>query len=816
MKIFTANYACLFIKVLVLISLITVFSIQSFSQTGVSITTTTSTSVDPSALLDLNNQQLSNVNKKGLLLPRVVSTSDVQTPIANGLMVYQTGSLSGIYYYNGTVWVLLTTPANGNGNFILNQIAPTQNPGNFNITGSGTIAGTFTSSGGAINLNSPSTSNNAFATNINVGSAASNNTGTITIGGSSSGNGSQAVNIGTSYSGSSSNTISIGTGTSGSAVNNINIGTAATGSGTNSIIIGTNAGTNPTAIFSGSGGVSINTGTNTSPVTIGGTGPQTISIGASLTGSPGIINLGVNTENLSTNISGGTVNINNGATNKITNINAGGATGTLNIGGITSGTPSGAVNINYGLNITKPININTGTNNTGTVSIGGTGNTTNQTINVGGSGLQTVNVGTGLGAGSIVNIGSNTGDAGSSQTNIKSGTGGVNINASVNQPTSINTGNSNKDVTIGNGLNNLILPKFATNSIIFYTTAGNGTVSGLVPGSNGQVLTLSGGIPAWSSSIPSGSSDYIQNQVLSSQAANFWIGGPASIGTANVSTQQLTVSANTGLLNNAAIVGLNTTATGYAIKGTNSASNNNANASGGVLGVTSQSNSAGTVGGNLNSNGTGVFGIGNNIATASFLPNGSGGAFTGLTTGVYAFYSNGPGQAIYTSDNLGNIVRVNYYSGTTQYKIFGNGTMPVSCSVKDEQGNMRIMHAPETPEFYFEDYGEGKLANGKTHIVLDPVFAKNVVISQKHPLRVFIQLEGDCNGVFVTNKTQNGFDVIELSSGKSNTNFQWHIVCNVADAELGNGRISHNADLRLEKAPVEQLKHGANALDQNK
>ena len=55
---------------------------------------------------------------------------------------------------------------------------------------------------------------------------------------------------------------------------------------------------------------------------------------------------------------------------------------------------------------------------------------------------------------------------------------------------------------------------------------------------------------------------------------------------------------------------------------------------------------------------------------------------------------------------------------------------------------------------------------------------------------MFIQLEGDCNGVFVTNKSQTGFTVIELNNGNSNVPFSWHIVANRADSLNSNGEVS--------------------------
>jgi hypothetical protein len=223
----------------------------------------------------------------------------------------------------------------------------------------------------------------------------------------------------------------------------------------------------------------------------------------------------------------------------------------------------------------------------------------------------------------------------------------------------------------------------------------------------------------------------------------------------------------------------------------------------GVLGSTSQTGAgaAGVWAQNLNPTGTGVVALGNNGSVFT-LNGGSGGAFTGTTTGLYAKSTLGggagvPAQAIY-SENNANAVRVNYWDGALQFKINGTGT--VSTVVGDGKGGKVTLHAPESPEIYFTDYGEGKLVNGKAHIDIDPLFARNVVINKKHPLRVYIQLEGDSNGVYVTNKSAAGFDVVELAGGTSDVPFQWNIVCNRADEDLGGGRISRNADARFEKA----------------
>ena len=139
----------------------------------------------------------------------------------------------------------------------------------------------------------------------------------------------------------------------------------------------------------------------------------------------------------------------------------------------------------------------------------------------------------------------------------------------------------------------------------------------------------------------------------------------------------------------------------------------------------------------------------------------------------------------------------------TNYKIIGNGT--VSTVVEDESGNpdQRIMFAPEAPEVLFEDYGTGQLVNGEAQITIDPIFSRNIVVDTRHPLKVFIQLEGDCNGVYVTNKSATGFTVKELQKGKANVNFSWHIVANRKD-DIGrsNGEGSRYSNLRFPQAPT--------------
>jgi hypothetical protein len=200
--------------------------------------------------------------------------------------------------------------------------------------------------------------------------------------------------------------------------------------------------------------------------------------------------------------------------------------------------------------------------------------------------------------------------------------------------------------------------------------------------------------------------------------------------------------------------------------------------------------------------GNGIAAAGNNLGIINFA-SGSGGTFNGQTFGVYGIANSSADNTWggYFS-NAGSLAGASYaYVGGktiwgTNRKIEGNGS--VNTIVKDLEGNLVTLTCPEAPEILFEDYGVGQLVNGRAHIDLDPIFAKNVTINEKHPLRVFIQLEGECNGVYVTNKTPTGFDVVELNGGKSNVKFVYHVVANRADDIDENGNVlSRYADIRF-------------------
>ena len=222
-----------------------------------------------------------------------------------------------------------------------------------------------------------------------------------------------------------------------------------------------------------------------------------------------------------------------------------------------------------------------------------------------------------------------------------------------------------------------------------------------------------------------------------------------------------------------------------------------------VTGIASGASAFAVNGQNSNASGTGVAGAGNNLGP-SYLPSGSGGAFTGLTIGVAGWSTSATAGTLRAGGYFQMNAGASYaYVGAittagTLRKVEGNGT--VNTVVKDNNDNLVVLSCPEAPENLFQDFGKGNLINGKAHITLDKIFSKNIIVNEQHPLRVFVQLEGDCKGVYVSNQSADGFDVTELQGGNSNVNFSWFVTANRADEVLPDGTISKYSSERFAPA----------------
>jgi hypothetical protein len=140
------------------------------------------------------------------------------------------------------------------------------------------------------------------------------------------------------------------------------------------------------------------------------------------------------------------------------------------------------------------------------------------------------------------------------------------------------------------------------------------------------------------------------------------------------------------------------------------------------------------------------------------------------TTGVAALAATSTNANAYAA----------YFSGTTvvQGNFVATGGVK-SAAVKDATGQHRLVYCVESPESWFEDFGEGTLVGGKADVKLDPVFAQ---IAHTDHYHVFLTTYGDNgNGLNVTERRADGFTVTERNKGMSGGAFSYRVVAKRAD-----------------------------------
>lgn len=106
----------------IIVYILVIFPLLTFSQVGIGTTTPNS-----SSLLDITD------TTKGFLIPRMtlVQRNAIATP-ATGLLIYQTDNSAGFYYFNGTIWVSLSSSSwsligNSGTNSTTNKVGTTDN-----------------------------------------------------------------------------------------------------------------------------------------------------------------------------------------------------------------------------------------------------------------------------------------------------------------------------------------------------------------------------------------------------------------------------------------------------------------------------------------------------------------------------------------------------------------------------------------------------------------------------------------------------------------------------------------------------------------
>ncbi len=205
----------------------------------------------------------------------------------------------------------------------------------------------------------------------------------------------------------------------------------------------------------------------------------------------------------------------------------------------------------------------------------------------------------------------------------------------------------------------------------------------------------------------------------------------------------------------------------------------NAAAGVGVFGQHEQESATGQNIGNQNASGFGVWG------------DGGPGSDSGKTTAaVVGTADEGIGGLFFNNSSSGqptayivalNSISIPLLAGGPDGDCYVDTQGSLNCTgsknaVVPIDGGARIvaMSAIESPVNWFEDAGSAQLINGAAVVSLDRDFIQTVNTDMDY--KVFAFPNGDCKGLYVTNKTATSFEVRELGGGTSSIAFDYRIM----------------------------------------
>jgi hypothetical protein len=169
------------------------------------------------------------------------------------------------------------------------------------------------------------------------------------------------------------------------------------------------------------------------------------------------------------------------------------------------------------------------------------------------------------------------------------------------------------------------------------------------------------------------------------------------------------------------------------------------------------------------------------------------GSHTGMDFAAYGNTGSiGPQCAI---DDNGNL----FCTGTTSHIVAVDG------------GARKIaVYSMQSPENWYEDAGSGQLSKGYARIELDPTFTQTVNAGVEY--HVFVTPNGDCKGLYASQKSATSFEVHELGGGKSNITFDYRIMAKRAGYEnLRLGNVTEKFGRQAAHAPKIRRSVGASA-----
>ncbi len=156
----------------------------------------------------------------------------------------------------------------------------------------------------------------------------------------------------------------------------------------------------------------------------------------------------------------------------------------------------------------------------------------------------------------------------------------------------------------------------------------------------------------------------------------------------------------------------------------------------------------------------------------------------GAAIGGYAYGSSVVGVFGYCDNEFagvqGNAGGGNYgvYGFNGDYGVYASGDMGCSGS---KSAVVRIgddayeFYTVESPEIWFEDFGEAKLENGRAHIELEELFLQACTIDEDHPMQVFITPYSPLGEYYIVRQAT-GFDVIQVAGGEKDASFGYRVI----------------------------------------
>ena len=207
------------------------------------------------------------------------------------------------------------------------------------------------------------------------------------------------------------------------------------------------------------------------------------------------------------------------------------------------------------------------------------------------------------------------------------------------------------------------------------------------------------------------------------------------------------------------------------------------------IGVNARSNTGYGVVGTSNATGSGVLGRSDRGVGVNGTSNTGDGVHGSSNTGDGVHGSSTTGVGVVAEANNSNLEALfahNSGGGLAAFFIGGvmvQGNFTVfdgskSAAVPHPDGSHRLLYCLESPESWFEDFGEGHLVAGKGEVRLDPDYAALVEIDG---YQVFVTSYGDTKGLFVAERSATGFRVCEQQNGTSDSSFAYRVVAKRKD-----------------------------------